>query len=114
MVSLRNTLGVVCIALAAASTACKESGDANLLKASAAGDAAQVRTLLAEGADVNFRQGCSTPLINAVKGNHPETVAVLMKAGADDDERDCDGQAPLLFAAQHGYDEVRTLIFRKG
>jgi len=115
-VAVRNALalGFLLAALVIMSSACAAGRDSLLLKASADGDTSQVKTLLAEGADVNFRQGCRTPLLNAVAGNHPETVSVLLKAGANDNERDCDGRTPLLFAAQHGYDEVRTLIFRKG
>ncbi|PYS93096.1 MAG: hypothetical protein DMF64_06075 [Acidobacteria bacterium] len=99
-------------ALAVAS--CGESLNERLLKAAADGNTAEVKTLLNNGAYVNYRQGCRTPLLNAVIGNHSDTVAALMKAGANDNERDCDGKSPLLIAAQHNYSDVRDMILRHG
>lgn len=93
---------------------CASDLNTSLLQASADGDTEKVRSLLVNGADVNYKQGCRTPLINATVGNHPETVSVLLKAGADQDGRDCDGRTPLLFAAQQDYSEVKTLLLRGG
>ncbi|HYY96640.1 MAG TPA: ankyrin repeat domain-containing protein [Pyrinomonadaceae bacterium] len=92
---------------------CGRSLDARLLQAAADGDTAKVNALLAEGANVNYRQGCRTPLLNAVIGNHADTVAALLKAGANEEARDCDGNTPALIAAQNGYTDVRDIFFTK-
>jgi ankyrin repeat protein len=95
-------------------SSCREDHNQTLLQAAADGDRENVQRLLESGADVNYRQGCRTPLINATVGNHPAAVAVLMKAGADANAYDCDGLTPEMFAARHGYSEVQALIVRKG
>ena len=51
--------------------------------AAKAGNAAEMQTILAGGADVNESDGVATPLYLAVSGNHVEAVKLLIANGAD-------------------------------
>lgn len=77
------------------------------------GDIVAVKLLIGKGADVNkivSGGGCETLLHIAVDRNHPEIVAALLKAGADVNAQNNDGETPLHRASLHSPASVLHLI----
>jgi ankyrin repeat protein len=84
-----------------------------LLNAANKGDNPKVSELLAQGANVNAQNDSgSTPLIEAVYGNHIETVKLLLEKGADPNLRKKDGATALGFAQR--YPPIADLLKAKG
>lgn len=70
-----------------------------------------VQLLIEENVDVTVTDTIGTPLMHAVRSNHPDTVRVLAKAGLSVDARDMYNYTPLMRAAERGYtDMTRVLI----
>lgn len=95
-----------------------DARDPALLAAAAAtGRAANIRLLLAKGADVNAapdsEDGGLTPLQVAATNGHAEAVAALLAAGAKRDAKDSDGQTPLDLARENGSEAVVKLLEAK-
>ncbi len=81
-----------------------------LIQASTEGDTAEVRTLLEEGANVNFRDVLGwTSLMLAVAAGHILTVGVLVEAGADL-SASAQGQTALMLADNHNHLEIADLL----
>src|SRR6266513_1845337 len=97
-----------------ASSASAGSQDLNkkLLDAAEAGDTAEVRSLLREGANPNAKGGYgSTALMGAAVRGHTETVRALLEKGAEVNAKGNTGRTALMEAALEGYTEtVRTLL----
>ena len=71
-----------------------------LMCASAVGDVATQRQLIARGADVNAKDSVQwTALHLAAYTDHTESVRVLLVAGAEVDAKDSVGQTALMWAA---------------
>jgi len=84
-----------------------------LIDAARNGDAATVRSLIAQGADPNAPSGGNgwTPLLHAIHKAQPRSVEALIDGGADVNRIAGDGVTPLMMAAGYGYaDIVRTLL----
>src|SRR5260370_871056 len=83
-----------------------------LLDAAEAGDNAEVRNLLREGADVNAKGSYgSTALIGAAARGHTNTLRTLLEKGADVNAKDNNGRTALTEAAFEGHtDTVRALL----
>ena len=77
-------------------------------------DVAQVRSLLAAGEDVQEKVHGDYPLNVAAVFGPPETVVVLLEAGADIERPNRDGQRPLHSAAISGHAEIVALLIQKG
>jgi uncharacterized protein len=74
-----------------------------LVRAGAAGDAADVRRLLAAGADVNERTDDGrTAVTAAALGDHVDAARALIDGGADVDLQDSERNNPLLVCGQTG------------
>ncbi len=76
-----------------------------LLLAAARGDLALIDYLLSAGADPNGKCGCDaeeSPLFRAVAGDQPEATLRLIAAGADPDQANQAGFAPLHVASMPG------------
>ena len=74
-----------------------------LVRAAAAGDTAEVRRLLAAGADVDGRTADGrTAVTAAALGDHVDDRARLIDAGADVDLQDADRNNPLLVCGETG------------
>ena len=74
-----------------------------LVRAAAAGDTAEVRRLLAAGADVDGRTADGrTAVTAAALGDHVATARALVDAGADVDLQDDDRNNPLLVCGETG------------
>lgn len=84
-----------------------------LCDAARAGDAAQIKALVAQGADPNAPSGDNgwTPLLHAVHKHQNASIAALLDAGADVNRGNV---TPLMFAASYGYDDTVTLLLARG
>jgi ankyrin repeat protein len=88
-----------------------EGGNAELIHAAMAGDAARVKSLIAAGADVNGNgDSGSTVLMWAASYGHANVVKLLLDAGADVKARNGTGGTALLWAANGSLDVVKLLI----
>jgi len=85
-------------------------------QAAADGDAAAVRTLLAQDASLaNSRDDREcTPLHHAAAAGHTELVALLADAGADIDAQNRSGETPLHWAAIRNRQAVVELLIGRG
>ena len=78
-------------------------GPEALMRAAAAGDVAEVRRRLEDGAEVDAQdRGGRTAVTAAVMGDHRETARVLRAAGADVDAQDVDRNNALLVCGETG------------
>ena len=74
-----------------------------------------VKTLLAQGANLNHQNKYGFAALHAAaSNNHAEVVKLLLEKGAQVDPRDELGQTPLYFAAERGYLEVVRLLVARG
>lgn len=79
------------------------------------GDVAEVRQMLAHGADPNAPEGVNdwTPLLHAVHKNQLGSVAALLEGHADPN-RAVNGGTPLMWAAGYGYTPIVRLLLAHG
>ena len=85
-----------------------------LLLAASAGDLITVKSLIARGANVNFREEGNTALILAVCQGHTEIVQMLLKEGAEIEINPKDGMTLLMIAAKNGKTEIAQALLDKG
>ncbi|WP_460415618.1 ankyrin repeat domain-containing protein [Pseudomonas sp. microsymbiont 2] len=87
----------------------------HLLDAARRGDAAAIRQLLGQGAQVDTRndQGQSALLV-ATHGNQLEAARVLIDAGADVNARDNIHDSPYLYAGARGLNDILRLTLAHG
>ena len=85
--------------------------DAALIAAAEAGDAAQVKRLLASGVSVNARDARGrTALLAATHANRVEAARLLIEAGSDVNAQDTIQDSPFLYAGAEGRLEILKLI----
>ncbi len=78
-------------------------------------DLAEVKQLLAAGADVNAQnQYGSTPLSEAAVAGNAEVIERLLKAGAKVDAANADGQTALMILARSSNVEAARLLLKRG
>ncbi len=85
-----------------------------LLTATSEGDEEKVKQLLAMNI-YNIDEGDedgSTPLINACAGDYrsAKIAELLIKAGANVNIQDCNGNTPLIFVAENGMINIARLL----
>jgi cytochrome c len=81
--------------------------------AAKAGDVAQIKALLDQGADINENPGTATPLYFAINTQHADAAKLLIERGADVNARSTWG-TPLHAAASKGMTEIATLLLDRG
>ncbi|KAL4378632.1 hypothetical protein GQ457_02G034250 [Hibiscus cannabinus] len=82
-----------------------------LLSAVAAGSLSCLDLLIQAGAKVNITAGGATPLHIAADHGNPELINSLLKAGADPNVIDEDGQKPIQVAAARGQRKAVEILF---
>lgn len=86
-----------------------------LVEAAKSGNPAEVRKLLAEGADPNARDGGgSSALFHAASLGNDEIAALLLAGGADPNLRNQANDTALIHAAGGGHAGVVRLLLEKG
>ena len=99
---------------ALASVLVAQAGDLRILDAVRAENKAQLRTLLAQKADVNAVAEDGTAALHwAVDYDDLEVVDLLLKAGAKPDIADRYGMAPLFYAVTAGNPAMVSRLDRK-
>jgi ankyrin repeat protein len=83
-----------------------------LLNASQNGNLTEIKNVLTQGAEINFRNNKGdTALYLAAHYNHPEIVQQLIDSGADINLTNNEGETPLFVASGKGHIEViRSLL----
>ena len=87
-----------------------------LTKAAERGDAAGLKELAANGADVNAHDNGYTPLIFAARAGSVEAVKALVEAKADPNLRDCaaNGWTPLIHAIHKRQNAAARALVERG
>lgn len=89
--------------------------DGRLLAAAAAGDAAAIRSALADGADPDAHDDAGSPaVLLATIARAPDAVRALVDAGADVDAQDADRANPFLYAGAEGLLDILKLVNEAG
>jgi ankyrin repeat protein len=86
------------------------------LDAAFSGDTKAVEALLAEGADVNVKDGIGfTALFGAARSGHTETVKLLLAKGANPNVKlPTSGTTALMYAALNGHNDIVVALLDKG
>ncbi len=96
---LKTFLLLVTVLLLGLTSACSLGKDDALIEAARKGDIAKVKTLLAEGAEVNHQdQYGYTALIWAANKGHAEVVKHLLAEGAEVNHKNKKGETALAVA----------------
>lgn len=86
-----------------------------LHEAATKGDLTTMQRLLAEGADINGRNGTdATPLIAAIVEGQKEAAKFLIVKGADIDAKFLGRWSPLVIASVAGQAEIVDILLKKG
>jgi uncharacterized protein len=89
--------------------------DTPLHRAASAGDTAAIRRLVADGADVDARDGAGrTPVLVATVARHADAVRELVDAGADVNIRDDKLFNPFLYAGAEGLLDILRIVNEAG
>ena len=102
------------LAIALACSAAAPARASKLGDAVSAGDLAQVKALIAAGADVNKGDMFGSPLHTAVARGNLDIVAALLDAGANIEAGGTGGAHPLHLAALTDRAEVAKLLIARG
>ena len=79
------------------------------------GDLAKVKSLIAEGSDVNVKTGTGTiPLHFAADRGHKELVELLISKGADVNATNSSNETPLGYAYYNNHKDVAELLINHG
>ena len=99
-----------------APAAARGRGETALHLAARRGRLAEIKGLLAAGADPNARNGAAkeTPLHFAAKRGRASALKALLAAGADPNARDRRGEAPLHWAAGEGHSPLVAVLLAAG
>ena len=87
-----------------------------LANAAREGDIAQIRTLVARGADPNEAVGVNNwpPLMHAIHKNQIAAVAALLDVRANPNAAAPTGETPLMMAAGYGQTAIVQLLLKRG
>ena len=94
----------------------RSSSQTPLVYAVRTGDVATIRTLAAQGIDLNAPSGGNrwTPLIHAVHKNQIASAKALIEAGADVDRATSSGMTALIMAAGYGNTDMVAVLLTAG
>jgi len=95
-----------------------EAGDGKttpVMLAAHTGDAAAVRELAAQGADLDAQDAYGwTALRYAVRANHEDCASAIIELGAKADLASASGRTPLMSAAGNGLSHMIRLLIKSG
>jgi Raf kinase inhibitor-like YbhB/YbcL family protein len=91
-----------------------EPGAGDLTLAAAGCHRDVVRSILADGVNVNGAEGDVVPLLSAAGDNCVEVVQMLLDRGAKVDAKDRNGRTALIRASQAGHLEMVRLLLQHG
>ncbi|MGI9470886.1 MAG: acyltransferase family protein [Rubripirellula sp.] len=117
IIPLLNYVSGIAVKSQASQTAAEsKDGSKTIWAAAWSGDLASLQQLIDNDKSLDAQQPGTgqTPLSLAVIQNHPEAVALLLKAGANPNETVADGTPPLHYAAILGCSEVAAELFDAG
>jgi uncharacterized protein len=107
---MKHLLSLMVGALIAGATVAASTDAEKLLKAAEAGDGARIEALLANGVDINSRDKRGfTPLMYAAANDRVETIAFLVRRGADVNARSDIGETAVICAIRYGRGKPETL-----
>lgn len=87
----------------------------NLIEAAEAGDIKLVKSLLDQGADVNYQNELGkTALIFAAYNGHEKVVELLLMNGARIDQVNYSGNTALILSAAKGYKKIVETLLKNG
>ena len=93
----------------------KHTMSQELIDRCARGDLDNVKSLLSEGADVNYRGNHgNTPLAFSAFIGHLDLINLLMDAGADPNSPGYEESVPVGLAAYEGHDDAVRLLLERG
>ncbi|WP_345777912.1 ankyrin repeat domain-containing protein [Stenotrophomonas maltophilia] len=93
----------------------KADGGARLRDAASRGDAEAVREAIAQGADLEARDGKGrTALLLATHANNVDAARELIEAGADVNAKDALQDSAYLYAGARGLDEILAMTLAHG
>ena len=106
----------ILLSLVASQALADTNGLTPLMRAAARGDAAQVTTLVAAGADVNLAHAevRLTPVMFAAYFGHDAVVQLLLEKGARANAKDGAGASAVDWAAQGGHQAVAARLTKAG
>ncbi len=86
-----------------------------LIEAAASSDLQKIKSLIAQGADVDEKMNCGlTPLIAAADCGHAKVVEYLLSKGADVNKGTCYSGTPLIAAAVGAHPDTMRILIRHG
>ena len=87
----------------------------SLIRASADGDLAAVKRLVAEGVDINAADARGrTALLEAAWGGYRDIVSLLLEKGAVVNRPDSSGFTPICRSVEEGFDAITALLLENG
>lgn len=87
----------------------------SLKNAAAKGDVEKIRSIIAEGVDVNIKANSGASLLHiALLGGHEAAAALLISKGADTHATMTDGTTPLHFAVLRNCKDVASFLIDDG
>jgi ankyrin repeat protein len=93
----------------------KTMSRASLHAAAERNDVAAIKRLLAEGVEIDARNGRgATALLVATHDNRVDAAKVLIEAGADVNAKDLINDSPYLYAGARGHLEILKMTLRHG
>ena len=87
----------------------------NLIESSRIGNVEQVKLLLLNGADVNFKGNDGyNSLMYASTDGHREIIEILLLNGADVNAINNYGSSSLMYSSKHGYFKIIEILLQSG
>ena len=111
----RNCIPALAVAVFAVTAALATAADSRVALAAKSGDAAAVRTLIQQRADVNAPEVDGTTALHwAARSGDADLVNALLRAGAKAGTANRYGMTPLLLAASNGYAAIVDALLKAG
>jgi len=115
MSTIVGSFRIFVLALSAMEMTAISPAETRLHRAARAGDVAEIRSLIEDGADVNVKTFYGeTPLFKAAEAGHREAVELLLASGADVNAASGMDGAALYIAIARGHKDIEQLLIENG